>query len=98
MTIQIVNKKNLWAGDSFFLAKLEEQEMRHRKYDNTEYNLEPDIKSTPGGLRDIHIINWLVLNYSREDIFPELNIKKIYTKSEGLEIQKYKIEIKLKLK
>jgi [protein-PII] uridylyltransferase len=32
---------------------------RHAKYRDTFYHLEPDIKETPGGLRDLHLIGWL---------------------------------------
>ena len=32
---------------------------RHSKYQDTLFHLEPDIKETPGGLRDLHFINWL---------------------------------------
>ncbi len=32
---------------------------RHRKYQDTFYHLEPDIKETPGGLRDLHLVGWL---------------------------------------
>jgi len=32
---------------------------RHAKYQRTFYHLEPDIKETPGGLRDLHLIAWL---------------------------------------
>jgi [protein-PII] uridylyltransferase len=32
---------------------------RHAKYQNTIYHLEPNIKETPGGLRDLHLIHWL---------------------------------------
>ena len=32
---------------------------RHTKYQRTFYHLEPDIKETPGGLRDLHLIAWL---------------------------------------
>lgn len=31
---------------------------RHAKFDNTAYHLEPNIKEGPGGLRDIHFIEW----------------------------------------
>ena len=32
---------------------------RHRKYQNTFYHLEPNIKDTPGGLRDYQLVRWL---------------------------------------
>jgi len=32
---------------------------RHVKYQDTFYHLEPDVKETPGGLRDLHLIHWL---------------------------------------
>lgn len=38
---------------------------RHAKYQNTIYHLEPNIKETPGGLRDLHLLWWL--NKLRED-------------------------------
>lgn len=34
-------------------------EMRHEKFQRTIYHLEPNIKETPGGLRDLHLIEWL---------------------------------------
>src|SRR5262249_15420309 len=33
--------------------------MRHGKYQDTFYHLEPDVKETPGGLRDLHLVGWL---------------------------------------
>ena len=32
---------------------------RHSKYQDTFYHLEPDVKETPGGLRDLHFAAWL---------------------------------------
>jgi [protein-PII] uridylyltransferase len=54
-----VSVKAMWSSQEFFAAKRIEQRNRHRKYANTEYNLEPNLKTSPGGLRDVHIISWV---------------------------------------
>ena len=46
--------------ERFFLSKLKEQKRRHIRFDETPYKLEPNIKESPGGLRDAHMIHWLV--------------------------------------
>ncbi|MGH8493469.1 MAG: [protein-PII] uridylyltransferase [Moraxellaceae bacterium] len=51
--------EHLWPGKEFFKAKWDEQIERHSKHNNTEYNLEPDIKNAPGGLRDIQTVGWV---------------------------------------
>jgi [protein-PII] uridylyltransferase len=32
---------------------------RHHKYNNTPYHLEPNLKESPGGIRDLHLLRWL---------------------------------------
>jgi [protein-PII] uridylyltransferase len=32
---------------------------RHEKFQGTFYHLEPNVKETPGGLRDLHLMHWL---------------------------------------
>jgi [protein-PII] uridylyltransferase len=44
---------------SFFKAKKLEQEQRHAKHQDTPYSLEPNLKEAPGGLRDLHVIQWI---------------------------------------
>lgn len=55
----VTGPDQMWDGKAFFQAKLEEQRKRHLKFGETAYNLEPNIKENPGGLRDIQMIGWV---------------------------------------
>ncbi len=43
----------------FFLAKQLEQKLRHARFFDADYNLEPNLKESPGGLRDLQTITWI---------------------------------------
>lgn len=64
--IDKVNTQKVWSSKDFFLAKLEEQQTRHRKFNDTSYNLEPNIKENPGCLRDIQSIGWVAKKHFQE--------------------------------
>ena len=49
----------VWPPHKFLLGKLAEQQSRYRRYDDTAYNLEPNVKEGPGGLRDLQMIAWV---------------------------------------
>ena len=57
--------QQLWSQKDFYEAKMAEARARHLHHNGTEYNLEPDIKKSPGGLRDIHTIGWITKRYFR---------------------------------
>ncbi|MCO8166327.1 [protein-PII] uridylyltransferase [Pseudomonas sp. 21LCFQ02] len=57
--LEATSTGHLWPSKDFFLAKRAEQRARHHKYNDTEYNLEPNVKGSPGGLRDIQTILWV---------------------------------------
>lgn len=85
---KIILDPNIWKGKKFLEAKIEEQEIRHKKYDNTEFNLEPNVKSSPGGLRDIQIISWLMLKYSTRTLKKKLQPEEVLSTSERSELIK----------
>ncbi|WP_121234717.1 [protein-PII] uridylyltransferase, partial [Pseudomonas aeruginosa] len=57
--LRVTGSAHMWPSKEFFLAKRHEQQRRHAKYNDTEYNLEPNVKGSPGGLRDIQTILWM---------------------------------------
>ena len=54
-----VAPKRMWSASEFFRAKEREQRERHLRYRESGYDLEPNVKEGPGGLRDIHTIAWV---------------------------------------
>lgn len=54
-----------WTDRTFFDAKMDEQARRYAQHNNTESNLEPDIKNAPGGIRDINQIGWIAKRHFR---------------------------------
>ncbi len=56
---ELTHAARLWPSKKFFAAKWQEQIQRHHHFDDTAYNLEPNLKDGPGGLRDIQMIAWV---------------------------------------
>ena len=48
-----------WSPHAFLEAKRAEQAARHARYNDTAYNLEPNLKDGPGGLRTLDLMRWL---------------------------------------
>ncbi len=68
----LTGPEQIWPTNEFFSAKWQEQKTRHRKYNDTEYNLEPNIKGAPGGLRDIQTVGWVAKRHFNAQSFEDL--------------------------
>ena len=80
--LELTGPSHVWPVKEFFEAKWKEQIARHHKHNNTEYNLEPDIKSAPGGLRDVQMIGWVAKRYFGANRLSELVTHDFLTKEE----------------
>ena len=67
-----VTANKIWKGEDFFAAKWQEQKQRHKKFSDTAYNVEPNIKEGPGGLRDIQMVSWVVQRFFQTNSLHEL--------------------------
>ncbi len=53
-------RSDAWAQDwPFFQAKTAEQALRYQSFDDLGAKIEPNIKESPGGLRDLHSLRWV---------------------------------------
>jgi [protein-PII] uridylyltransferase len=72
----------IWPEKEFFEAKLKEQVDRHLKANDTAYNLEPNVKTGPGGLRDIQTIGWVAKRHFGAESLDGLARRGFITSSE----------------
>ncbi len=73
----------------FATAKALEMAQRHNKFENTPYSLEPNIKESPGGLRDLHIILWLTKAAGFGGSWRELAQSGLATAFEAKQLKRY---------
>ena len=71
----------------FFKAKRLEQEQRHERFRDT--NLEPNIKETAGGLRDLHNILWISKASGIGDTWSDLVKKEIIIRREATQLRQH---------
>ncbi len=76
----------VWPIRQFFAGKSEEQFARHRKYHDTAFNLEPNVKDGPGGLRDIQTIAWVAQRHFGAATLDDLVTHGFLTRSEHADL------------
>ncbi len=77
-----IRTARIWSNDKFATAKIEEQELRYKRYQDTAYSLEPNIKESPGGLRDLQTILWIYNRHYGVRSFKEMNEQKLINDDE----------------
>lgn len=82
-------------SSAFFKAKLHEQEQRHARFDDTAYNLEPNIKESPGGLRDLQIILWIARSLKLGEDWRSLVTHGLISQSELRQIRKHEQHLQM---
>ena len=85
---KLVTTKKIWKGDDFFIAKWDEQKLRHKKFSDTTYNVEPNIKEGLGGLRDIQMVSWVVQRFFQTNSLHELVDAGFLTEHEYIRLKK----------
>jgi len=78
-----IRAEKIWPPKKFYAAKRAEQEERHRKSEHTEYSLEPNVKTSPGGLRDIHTVMWIAKRKYGAVTFADLVERQFLTQAES---------------
>jgi [protein-PII] uridylyltransferase len=77
-----VGPDQVWPSRDFFAAKLKEQENRYHRFNDAVYNLEPNIKEGPGGLRDAQMIGWVVKRHFGSNSLEDLVARGFITGNE----------------
>lgn len=78
----LTDPKHMWSESEFYEAKVIEQQNRYAKFNDTEYDLEPNVKNSPGGLRDIQTINWIAKRFFGVQTLLQLEGKNFFTEYE----------------
>ncbi len=68
----VTGPDRIWPDAAFFEAKQRERQQRCHRYNETAFNLEPNIKEGPGGLRDMQMIGWVAKRHFGASTLQEL--------------------------
>ena len=71
---------------AFFHAKAAEMRLRHAKYEDTAFSLEPNVKESPGGLRDLQVILWVAKAAGLANSWSQLATRGLITQTEARQL------------
>jgi [protein-PII] uridylyltransferase len=70
--------------DEFLDQKLEERRREYQKFGETVYLLEPNVKKSKGGLRDLHLLQWAGMARFQAPTIRELSDRGIISRADSL--------------
>ena len=73
--------------DWFVQGKKLELRQRHARFQDSPYSLEPNIKESPGGLRDLQVIRWIATALGVGTSWKALEAKSLLTQEESRQLQ-----------
>ena len=68
----IIDAPGMWPSHDYLRARLADRDARHARFDDTAYNLEPNLKDGPGGLRTLDSLRWLGKRVAHANDFPDM--------------------------
>jgi [protein-PII] uridylyltransferase len=71
----IVEDPALWPPQEYLAARLAERNARHARFDDTAYNLEPNLKDGPGGLRTLDSLRWMGRRLAHANDLPDMVVE-----------------------
>ncbi len=90
-TFRVLNTRLAANHDTqnFYTTKREEQRKRHLRFNETSYSLEPNLKESPGGLRDLQNILWLTNSAQQGGDWNALADADLITRHEARQIRRH---------
>ncbi|MDZ4097301.1 MAG: [protein-PII] uridylyltransferase [Methylophilaceae bacterium] len=79
----------------FFQAKMLEQRQRHARFNDTAYNLEPNVKESPGGLRDLQNVLWITRSLSLGKDWSALTKAGLISQTEARQIRRHEKHLQM---
>jgi [protein-PII] uridylyltransferase len=80
---------------SFFQAKMLEQRQRHARFNDTAYNLEPNVKESPGGLRDLQNVLWITRSLGLGKDWTALTKAGLISQTEARQIRRHEKHLQM---
>jgi [protein-PII] uridylyltransferase len=90
----IVDDPALWPPRDYLAARLAERNARHARYDDTAYNLEPNLKDGPGGLRTLDSLRWMGRRLAHANDLSELVVEGLLDPAEQTALEQSEVTLR----